>query len=38
VSQGVDHIKNEVEDPNEALIDGIHGHGRYSLYCCSSPQ
>lgn len=22
-------MKNEVEDPTEALIDGIYGHGRY---------
>ena len=27
--QGVEQIKNEVEDPGTALIDGIHGHGRY---------
>ena len=26
--QGVEQIKNEVEDPGTALIDGIHGHGR----------
>ena len=28
VLQGVEQIKNEVEDPGTALIDGIHGHGR----------
>ena len=26
--QGIDQIKNEVEDPSEPLIDGMHGHGR----------
>ena len=26
--QGIEHIKNEVEDLSEPLIDGIHGHGR----------
>ena len=28
VIQGIEQIKNEVEDPGEALIDGIFGHGR----------
>ena len=28
VIQGIEQIKNEVEDPGEALIDGVHGHGR----------
>ena len=26
--QGIEQIKNEVEDPSEPLIDGVHGHGR----------
>ena len=26
--QSLEQIRNEVEDPSEALIDGIHGHGR----------
>ena len=26
--QGIDQIKNEVEDLSEPLIDGTHGHGR----------
>ena len=29
--QGIEHIKNEVEDLSEPLIDGIHGHGRYDI-------
>ena len=29
--QGIEHIKNEVEDLSEPLIDGIHGHGRYNI-------
>ncbi|KAI0239737.1 Ubiquitin carboxyl-terminal hydrolase MINDY-3 [Lamellibrachia satsuma] len=31
LTKGIDQIKNEVEDPNEPLIDGIHGHGSQSL-------
>ncbi|XP_064613700.1 LOW QUALITY PROTEIN: ubiquitin carboxyl-terminal hydrolase MINDY-3-like [Liolophura sinensis] len=31
LTKGVEQIKNEVEDPGEALIDGIHGHGSQSL-------
>lgn len=30
VFQGIEQIKNEVEDPGEPLIDGIYGHGRYT--------
>ena len=26
--QGIEQIKNEVEDPGEQMIDSIHGHGR----------
>lgn len=26
--QGIEQVKNEVEDPSEALIDGTYGHGR----------
>lgn len=31
LSKGIEQIKNEVEDPNEALIDGTYGHGSQSL-------
>lgn len=31
LTKGVEQIKNEVEDPGTALIDGIHGHGSQSL-------
>lgn len=31
VTKGIEQIKNEVEDPGEPLIDGIHGHGSQSL-------
>lgn len=31
LTKGVDQIKNEMEDPNEPLIDGTHGHGSQSL-------
>ena len=26
--QGLQQTKNEMEDPNEPLIDPVHGHGR----------
>ncbi|XP_053373722.1 ubiquitin carboxyl-terminal hydrolase MINDY-3-like [Mercenaria mercenaria] len=31
LTKGIEQIKNEVEDPGEPLIDGIHGHGSQSL-------
>ncbi|KAL4222623.1 hypothetical protein ACF0H5_018664 [Mactra antiquata] len=31
ITKGLEQIKNEVEDPGEPLIDGIHGHGSQSL-------
>ncbi|PVD30192.1 hypothetical protein C0Q70_09454 [Pomacea canaliculata] len=31
LTKGIEQVKNEVEDPTEALIDGIYGHGRYFL-------
>lgn len=31
ITKGIEQIKNEVEDPGEPLIDGIHGHGSQSL-------
>lgn len=30
-TKGLAHIKDEVEDPSEPLIDGLHGHGSQSL-------
>jgi len=31
LTKGIDHVKNEMEDPSEPLIDGTHGHGSQSL-------
>jgi len=31
LTKSLEQIRNEVEDPSEALIDGIHGHGSQSL-------
>lgn len=31
LTKGIDQIKNEMEDPNEPLIDGTYGHGSQSL-------
>ncbi|KAK3588094.1 hypothetical protein CHS0354_012150 [Potamilus streckersoni] len=31
LTKGLDQIKNEVEDPGQPLIDGIHGHGSQVL-------
>jgi len=30
-TKGLEHIRREVEDPSEPLIDGLHGHGSQSL-------
>jgi len=31
LTRGLDDIRNEMEDPSESLIDGLHGHGSQSL-------
>ncbi|XP_046549929.1 ubiquitin carboxyl-terminal hydrolase MINDY-3-like [Haliotis rubra] len=31
LTKGIQQVKNEVEDPSEALIDGTYGHGSQSL-------
>ncbi|KAL3831441.1 hypothetical protein ACJMK2_023192 [Sinanodonta woodiana] len=31
LTKGLEQIKNEVEDPGQSLIDGVHGHGSQSL-------
>lgn len=29
VVQGIENIRNEIQDTMEPLIDPVHGHGRY---------
>ncbi|KAK6165696.1 hypothetical protein SNE40_022575 [Patella caerulea] len=31
LSRGIEQVKNEVEDQDDPLIDGVHGHGSQSL-------
>ncbi|KAK7110059.1 ubiquitin carboxyl-terminal hydrolase MINDY-3-like [Littorina saxatilis] len=31
LTKGLEQIKNDMEDPSEPMIDGIHGHGSQSL-------
>lgn len=34
--QGIENIRNEIQDTMEPLIDPVHGHGRYRHLCLSS--
>lgn len=36
VLQGIENIRNEIQDTMEPLIDPVHGHGRYKNTSSSS--